>query len=55
MKKLKTLIDYSWEETERGGRVVISTHSREGLEAIHRFLRFQIKDHQTGDRITISE
>jgi hypothetical protein len=55
MKKLKTLIDYSWKETDRGGQVVISTHNREGLAAIHRFLRFQIKDHRTGDSITISE
>jgi hypothetical protein len=53
MKKLKTLIDYGWEQTERGSRVVISTHDREALNAIHRFLRFQIEDHRTGDSVAI--
>jgi hypothetical protein len=54
MKKLKTLVDYRWEQTERDGRVVISTHNREALNAIHRFLRFQIEDHRTGDSVAIN-
>jgi len=49
MQSLKAEIKYEFEELERGGRVRISTNNSEALKAIHEFLRFQIKDHQTGD------
>ena len=49
MKRLKAEIKYQFEESERGGRVRISTDDTEAIKAIHEFLRFQIKDHQTGD------
>jgi len=49
MKQLKAEIEYKFEELERGGRVRISTRNSEAIKAIHEFLRFQIKDHQTGD------
>ncbi|HKV60905.1 MAG TPA: hypothetical protein VJO16_03265 [Candidatus Acidoferrum sp.] len=49
MKRLQKEIHYSLEETPRGGRVVISSANKEALEAIHRFLRFQIEEHKTGD------
>src|SRR5262245_26345825 len=49
MKRLKIEIEYKFEELERGGRVRISTSDSEALKAIHDFLRFQIKDHKTGD------
>jgi hypothetical protein len=49
MKRLKAEIEYRYEETERGGRVVITTADEEALRAVHEFLRFQIKDHRTGD------
>jgi len=54
MKELKAEIEYKFEETERGGRVVIKTKSPQALHAIHEFLRFQIKEHQTGDSLEIS-
>jgi hypothetical protein len=38
-----------------GGRIRIATESREALAAVHDFLRFQIKDHQTGDPLTVSK
>lgn len=53
MAKLKTDIKYAYEASPRGGRVVISTTNKEALAAIHEFLRFQIKDHGTGDALTI--
>jgi len=53
MKKLKGSIDYRVEETERGGRIVISTENSRALKAVHRFLRFQIEDHQTGDSTAV--
>jgi hypothetical protein len=49
MKRLQKKIQYSFEETPNGGRVVISATNKEALDAIHRFLRFQIEKHKTGD------
>jgi hypothetical protein len=49
MERLKTDIKYTFEETERGARVRITTANADALAAVHEFLRFQIKDHQTGD------
>jgi hypothetical protein len=49
MRSLKAEIKYEFEELERGGRVRISTNNPEAMKAIHEFLRFQIKDHRTGD------
>jgi hypothetical protein len=49
MKRLKAEIKYEFEKTERGGRVSIRTNDAKALDAIHDFLRFQIKEHRTGD------
>jgi hypothetical protein len=49
MKRLKSTIKYRFENTERGGRIRITTSNREARSAIHDFLAFQIKDHGTGD------
>jgi hypothetical protein len=49
MQKLKSDIQYEFEETQQGGRISISTNSPEALQAIQDFLRFQIKEHKTGD------
>jgi hypothetical protein len=49
MKRLQKQIRYTFEQTPAGGRVVISTTNDEALAAIHRFLRFQIEEHKTGD------
>jgi hypothetical protein len=49
MQKLKTEISYKYKETERGAVIQISTANAEALQAIHEFLRFQIKEHMTGD------
>jgi hypothetical protein len=49
MSRLKSEIVYAFEQTDRGGRVRITTKSAEALAAVHEFLRFQIEDHQTVD------
>ena len=49
LKRLKAHIKYQYEDTENGGRVRITSGSQQARDAIHRFLRFQISDHQTGD------
>jgi hypothetical protein len=52
MKRLKDKITYSFEQTPNGGRVAIHTSDATALAAIHKFLRFQIKEHQTKDPTT---
>ena len=53
MKRLKKDITYTFEVSDRGGRVQIVTTNPEALKAIHDFLRYQIKDHRTGDAVEI--
>ena len=49
MKRLRKKIRYSYEERPNGGRVVIFSTDKKAQSAIHRFLRFQIEEHKTGD------
>jgi hypothetical protein len=49
MQRLRDSIAYRYEEIESGGRVRITTSNPRALGAIHRFLRFQIDEHHTGD------
>jgi hypothetical protein len=42
-------IQYRFEELPEGARVLITTSDKQALDAVHRFLRFQIEDHRTGD------
>ena len=51
MERLKGDIRYTFEPTPQGGRVVITTANPEALEAIHQFLRFQVREHRTGDAV----
>jgi hypothetical protein len=51
MKRLKEEISYEYVAVHLGGRVEISTKNPEALKAIHDFLRFQIQEHHTGDKL----
>jgi len=51
MKQLKAKISYKYQEIERGAQVVISSDDPAAIDAVHEFLTFQIKDHQTGDSL----
>ena len=53
MSKRRDEISYTFEELPEGGRVRIHTADRRALEAIHRFLRYQIREHKTGDSLTV--
>ena len=55
MKEVKDQITYKFEKTERGATVLMTTNNSHALEAIHAFLRFQIKEHQTGDSMAVSK
>jgi hypothetical protein len=54
MQRLKGDIRYTFEQTSRGGRVLINTPNPQALEAIHQFLRFQIREHQTDDSLEVN-
>jgi hypothetical protein len=51
MQRLKSEIKYEFEKISRGGRLRITTSNAEALAAIQDFLRFQIKEHETGDSL----
>ena len=53
MKQLKARIEYKFGEAERGAFIRISTNDVDALKAIHDFLRFQIKEHMTGDPLEV--
>jgi hypothetical protein len=42
-------IKYTYEETPAGARVVIGTADRAARTAVHDFLKYQIREHATGD------
>ncbi len=53
LKRLRKAIAYTYEPTPRGAQVRLSTRNPKALKAIHEFLRFQIRDHRTGDPLTV--
>ena len=53
MQKLKGEISYEFKESERGALIQISTKNPDAVQAIHQFLRFQIKEHMTGDPLEV--
>jgi len=53
MKRLSGEIQYRFRQTDRGGEVAISSKSTEAVQAIHDFLVYQIREHKTGDSVTL--
>jgi hypothetical protein len=49
MQADKDSIEYHYDDLPGGGAVRITTASDRALKAVHEFLRYQIKEHQTGD------
>lgn len=49
MAAMKDKLSFAYVETPNGGRVNITTCDAAALDALHKFLRFQIADHKTGD------
>ena len=54
MTKLRDHIDYRFESSRYGARVVITARHADALAAVHAFLRYQITEHRTGDPLTIT-
>jgi hypothetical protein len=55
MQQSKENINYTVEVMPNGGRVRIATQEPQAIEAIHDFLRYQIKDHKTGDSLEVNK
>jgi hypothetical protein len=53
MKRLKSVLSYKFEETSRGGRLLISSADSRAVSAVQSFLRFQITEHKTGDPLKV--
>jgi len=53
LREKKTQITYSYEETPDGARVVIKTADASALASLHDFLRYQIREHSTGDSLAV--
>jgi hypothetical protein len=49
LQRLKAVIAYRFERLDTGGRVRITSASGEAVSAVHEFLRYQIREHKTGD------
>jgi hypothetical protein len=49
LKQQQKALTYKYEELPHGGRVVIRTSDKAALSALHDFLRYQIREHRTGD------
>ena len=49
MQRLNQSITFAFQETDRGARVLIETSNADAIAAIHDFLRYQIREHATGD------
>lgn len=44
---------FAYEEGALGGRVIVSTSDPVALAALHDFLRYQIREHRTGDSLDV--
>jgi len=55
MTELREQISYTFQEISSGARVRIKTTDPRALEAVYSFLRFQIKEHETGDPAGVSD
>ena len=53
MQALKSAIQYAFHETPAGGEVRIVTSDKEALAGVHEFLRYQIREHHTGDPLDV--
>ena len=52
MNERRALMTFRYVEIGRGGKVVILTEDTAARDALHDFLRFQIREHKTGDPMT---
>ena len=54
MRLMKSAIHYTYEEMPTGAQVRIKSDDPVAVAAVHDFLRFQIREHQTGDSLEVA-
>jgi hypothetical protein len=55
LAKFKDKVKYAYTETPTGGRVDVVTTDKDALAAVHAFMKFQIHEHETGDKTTVAK
>jgi hypothetical protein len=50
MQRHKADLKYTYERMPKGGMVRIQTANQQAIAAVHEFLRYQIREHATGDK-----
>ena len=55
MAALKDRVRFVYVETAGGGRLDVFTTDAAALAAVHEFMRFQIRDHGTGDTTAVTK
>jgi predicted Zn-dependent protease len=55
LRQRKARITYAYEETPGGARVIVSTTDRTSRTAVHDFLKYQIREHATGDPVSVQK
>jgi hypothetical protein len=55
LQRLKSNVTYTFEETPGGGQVRITSDVAEAFAAVHEFLRYQIREHHTGDSMVVRQ
>ena len=55
MRERKAMIGYAYQEIPNGGRVIISTTDLAARKAVHDFLKYQIREHATGDPVAVQK
>jgi hypothetical protein len=55
MKQMRDHITYKFEDLPTGGRIRITSADAKAIAGIHKFLVFQIKDHETGDSTGVTK
>jgi hypothetical protein len=55
MQERRNSLTFKYEELSAGGRVRITASDPEATDAVHEFLRYQIREHATGDSLTVGK
>lgn len=55
LRKRKASVTYTYEETPEGARVKISTADRTARTSVYDFLKYQIREHATGDSMSVQK
>lgn len=54
MQEGRSALTFNYHDLATGGRVLIETSDTKVADAVHEFLKYQIREHATGDPLTIS-